>query len=168
MGRIELVRKGELRKQFYQEIRRNPGERISAFCTRYRTLTAEMKREGINLPSGELGWFLRDRMGLDAIRSQLLETALAGRDGYDDVESEALRLFRHIHTADPLHKKQFKRPPLLQRFLNQSQSFSSSSTRQSVAPSTLSSVSCIPMELPETESSKASFWWSTPASFGCC
>ena len=87
-----------------------------------------MKREGINLPSGELGWFLRDRLGLDAIRSQLLETALAGRDGYDDVEAEALRLSRHIHTSDPLHKKQFDRPPLLQRFLSQSQATSSSSS----------------------------------------
>ena len=38
MGRTELDRKGELRKQFYQEIRRNPGERISSFCTRYRNL----------------------------------------------------------------------------------------------------------------------------------
>ena len=139
MGRTELDRKGELRKQFYQEIRRNPGERISSFCTRYRTLTAEMKREGINLPSGELGWFLRDRLGLDAIRSQLLETALAGRDGYDDVGAEALRLFRDIHTSDPLNKKQFDRPPLLQRFLSQSQASSSSSTRQSAAPSSHSS-----------------------------
>lgn len=38
MGRTELDRKGELRKQFYQEIRRNPGERISSFCTRLPTL----------------------------------------------------------------------------------------------------------------------------------
>ena len=78
MGKTELDRKGELRKQFYQTIRRSPTERISAFCTRYRTLTGEMRREGINLPSAELGWFLKDRLGLDALHLQLLETALGG------------------------------------------------------------------------------------------
>ena len=45
MGKTELDRKAELRKQFYQTIRRSPGERISAFCTRYRTLTGEMRRD---------------------------------------------------------------------------------------------------------------------------
>ena len=37
------------------------------------------------------------------------------------VESEALRLFRDLHTADPLHRRPPDRPPLLQRFLNSSQ-----------------------------------------------
>ena len=35
MGRTEMDRKAELRKQFYQHIRRAAGERISTFCTRY-------------------------------------------------------------------------------------------------------------------------------------
>lgn len=57
MGRTEMDRKAELRKQFYQHIRRAAGERISACCTRYQTLIGEMRREGINLPAGELGCF---------------------------------------------------------------------------------------------------------------
>ena len=76
MGRTEMERKAELRKQFYQNIRRAAGERISTFCTctRYRTLIGEMRREGINLPAGELGWFLKDsRLGLDALRVQVLD-----------------------------------------------------------------------------------------------
>ena len=127
MGKTALDRKGELRKQFYQSIRRSPGERIATFCTRYRTLTGEMKREGIVLPSEELGWFLKDRLGLDALRVQLLETALAGREEYDQVETEVLRLFRDLHVADPLmkskpfnnHGDQWQTP--LQRFLSQPQ-----------------------------------------------
>ena len=55
MGRTELDRRGELRQQFYQEIKRNAGERISTFCTRYRTLASELKREGTTLPDTELG-----------------------------------------------------------------------------------------------------------------
>ncbi len=51
-----------------------------------------MRREGIEIPEGELGWFLRERLGLDPIRKQLLETALAGKDSYQDVEGECLRL----------------------------------------------------------------------------
>ena len=125
MGKTELDRKGELRKQFYQNIRRSPGERISAFCTRYRTLTGEMRREGIHLPSAELGWFLKDRLGLDALRLQLLETALVGREDYDHVEGEVLRLFRDLHVSDPLNRSKsqsfdsHKSYPL-QRFLQQS------------------------------------------------
>ena len=125
MGKTELDRKGELRKQFYQSIRRSPGERIASFCTRYRTLTGEMRREGIVLPSQELGWFLKDRLGLDALRVQLLETALAGREEYDQVEGEVLRLFRDLHVADPLNRsKPFSndnRSYPLQRFLGQTQ-----------------------------------------------
>ena len=125
IGRTMLDRKGELRKQFYQDMRRTAGERISAYCSRFRTLNSEMRREGIVLPSDELGWFLRSRMGLDAIRLQLLDTALRGRESYEDVESEALRLFRDLHSEDPLHKRSSERPPLLQRFLSQQSSSSS-------------------------------------------
>lgn len=89
MGRTLLDRKGELRKQFYTDLRRLPGERVSAYCSRFRTLASEMKREGITLPSDELGWFLRSRMGLDAIRVQLLDTALRGREAYEEVSRTA-------------------------------------------------------------------------------
>ena len=108
MGRTEMDRTAELRKQFYQHIRRAAGERISTFstfCTRYRTWIGEMRREGINLPAGELGWFLKDRFGLDALRVQLLDTELQGKEDYDDVEREVLRLFRDLHVADPLSKR---------------------------------------------------------------
>ena len=98
-------------------MRRNAGERISTFCTRYRTLAGELKREGIVLPDTELSWFLKDRLGLDPIREQLLDTALQGRESYPEVEAEVLRLFRDLHTADPLYRKPAERPPLLQRFL---------------------------------------------------
>jgi len=77
-----------------------------------------MRREGVVLPDEELGWFLRSRMGLDAIRLQLLDTALGGKEKYEDVESEALRLFRDLRSEDPLHKQQQERNPILQRFLN--------------------------------------------------
>ena len=123
VGKTQLDRKGELRQQFYQDMRRGAGERINAYCTRFRTLASELKREGITLPPEELGWFLKDRMGLDAIRRQLLDTALQGKEDYDAVEGEALRLFRDLHSADPLRKPGIggggERPPILQRFLSQ-------------------------------------------------
>ena len=59
LGRTPLDKKGDLRKQFYQDLKRTAGERISSFCSRFRTLVGEMKREGITLPPEELGWFLR-------------------------------------------------------------------------------------------------------------
>ena len=124
MGRTTLDRRGELRRLFYQDLKRNAGERISTFCTRFRTLVSEMRRE---LPSEELGWFLRNRLGLDAIRVQRLDTALRGRESYEEVEAEALRLFRDLHSEDPLHRKSATdRSPLLSRFLSQSQSGASS------------------------------------------
>ena len=72
LGKTALDKKGDLRKQFYQDLRRTAGERISSFCSRFRTLVGDMRREGVVLPDEELGWFLRSRMGLDAIRLQLL------------------------------------------------------------------------------------------------
>ena len=62
VGKTQLDRKGELRQQFYQDMRRGAGERINAYCTRFRTLASELKREGITLPPEELGWFLKDRI----------------------------------------------------------------------------------------------------------
>ena len=157
MGRTLLDRKGELRKQFYTDLRRNPGERISSFCSRFRTLNSEMKREGITLPSDELGWFLRNRMGLDAIRVQLLDTALRGREAYEEVEADALRLIRDLHSEDPLHKKSIvDRSPLLGRFLGQSQS-GASSYRTSLPSSASSSFG--------TKSYKTSFSGGSQKSF---
>ena len=141
LGKTPLDRKGELRKQFYQDLRRMAGERISAFCSRFRTLVGEMRREGIHLPDEELGWFLRNRMGLDAIRVQLLDTALMGKEKYDEVESEALRLFRDLHVEDPLHKQRSDRAPVLQRFLSSTMpSTSASGFRSSYPTSSASSM----------------------------
>ena len=52
VGKTLLDRRGELRAQFYQDLRRSPGEPITAFCTRFRTLASELKREGSNLAQG--------------------------------------------------------------------------------------------------------------------
>ena len=133
-GKTDLDKKGELRSQFYLELKRKPCERISEFTTRFRTLTAEMKLGGIVLPPAELGWFLREKLGLDSIRKQLLETALQGRDRYEDVEIEVLRLFKDLHTADPLYKRSQQndgKPSLMQRFLNHTTSHPRSSASTS-------------------------------------
>lgn len=123
-GKTDLDKKGELRSAFYLDLKRKPGERIGEFCTRYRTLVADLRAEGINLPSAELGWFLREKLGLDSLRKQLLETALAGKDGYEEVEGEVLLLFKELHVADPLHRKALDnrdgRPSLMRRFLQSS------------------------------------------------
>ena len=123
-GKTDLDKKGELRSAFYLDLKRKPGERIGEFCTRYRTLVADLRAEGINLPSAELGWFLREKLGLDPLRKQHLETALAGKDGYEEVEGEVLRLFKELHVADPLHRKALDnrdgRPSLMRRFLQSS------------------------------------------------
>ena len=104
-GTSALDRKGELRKLFYIDLVRKPGERPADFMSRFRFLAAELKGEGIDLPSSELGWFLREKLGLDPLRKQLLETALQGRESFEDVETEALRLFKDLHVADPLMRR---------------------------------------------------------------
>jgi hypothetical protein len=125
-GRSELDKKGELREQFCNSLKRRPGERISEFCTRFRTLAADLRSEGIQLPAAEQGWFLRERLGLDGIRKQLLETALGGVEDYDSVEREVLRLFKDLHSADPLQRRSFGnadgKPSLMDRFLASSSS----------------------------------------------
>ncbi|OLQ07093.1 hypothetical protein AK812_SmicGene9562 [Symbiodinium microadriaticum] len=110
-GKTPLDRKGELRNQFYLGLQRRAGERPADFMSRFRSLTSELRAEGIALPAAELGWFLREKLGLDPLRKQLLETALQGRENYEDVETEALRLFKELHAADPL----FRRAGLEQR-----------------------------------------------------
>ena len=118
-GKSALDKRGELRNQFYLELARKPGERISEFCTRFRVMVGELKAEGVVLPSAELGWFLRTKLGLDPLREQLLETALAGKEEYEVIEREILRLFKDLHSADPLYRRQDK-GSMLQRFLGSS------------------------------------------------
>ena len=139
-GKSDLDKNGDLWHAFYNEMRRKPGEGISEYCTRFRTLAADMRSEGIAIPDPELGWFLREKLGFNALRKQLLETALAGRNSYNEVEREILRLFKDLHVSDPLHRKTFGgdgKASLMQRFLGSS---SSSSGRPStLAPSSSSS-----------------------------
>ena len=54
-GKTTLDKRGELRNQFYLELRRRPGERIVEFSTRFRTMVSDLRIEGVNLPSGEVG-----------------------------------------------------------------------------------------------------------------
>ena len=46
-GRTQLDKRGELRQQFYVDLRRKAGERTSEFSTRFRTLVADLKSEGV-------------------------------------------------------------------------------------------------------------------------
>ena len=84
---------------------------------------------------------MKSKLGLDPLRQQLLETALAGKEDYDVWESEVLRLFKDLHTSDPLMRKPMneQRPPLLQRFLAQAGSTSTGS--RSSYPSSMASSS---------------------------
>ncbi|CAJ1423943.1 unnamed protein product [Effrenium voratum] len=54
-GRSQLDKRGELRRQFFLELKRRPGERISEFCARLRVLVADLKTERVALPAPELG-----------------------------------------------------------------------------------------------------------------
>ena len=104
-GRTVLDKRGELRSQFYLELARKPGERLSEFCSRFRTAVADLKAEGVVLPDSELGWFLKEKIGLDPLKKQLLDTALAGKEEYSIIEAESLRLFKDLHASDPLFRK---------------------------------------------------------------
>ena len=79
-GNTLLDKRGDLRNQFYLDLKRRQGERITEFCTRFRCLVGDLRREGVSSPTGELAWFLKQKMGLDGLRSQLLETALQGKE----------------------------------------------------------------------------------------
>ena len=78
-GQTTLDKRGELRTQFYLDLRRKPAERVSEYATRFRSLVADLKSEGVVLPSSELGWFFREKLGLDPLRKQLLDTALQAK-----------------------------------------------------------------------------------------
>ncbi|CAL1132431.1 unnamed protein product, partial [Cladocopium goreaui] len=80
-GKTTLDKRGELRNLFYLELKRKPGERIAEFCSRFRVSLADLRTEGVTLPSGEVGWFFKTKLGLDPLRVQLLETALQGSVG---------------------------------------------------------------------------------------
>ena len=105
-GRTALDKRGELRQAFYMDLTRKATERVSEFCTRFRSLVADLKSEGVVLNDGELGWWLRQKLGLVPLRRQLLDTALQGSEDYSVIESEVLRLFRDLHENDPLFRKQ--------------------------------------------------------------
>eukprot|EP00439_Symbiodinium_sp_Y106_P030299 s2423_g3.t1 len=50
-GRTTLDKRGE-----HQQLGRRPGERVSEFCSRFRTVVADLKQEGVKIPDSELGW----------------------------------------------------------------------------------------------------------------
>ena len=54
-GKTQLDKRGDLRNSFYLELKRKPGERISEFCTRFRSAVAELRMEGVTFPTAELG-----------------------------------------------------------------------------------------------------------------
>ena len=114
-GRTALDKRGELRQSFYMDLVRKPSERVSEFCTRFRSLVADLKGEGVNIADSELGWWLRQKIGLDPLRRQLLDTALQGSESYATIESEILRLFRDLHEHDPLQRKLERRPLSIRR-----------------------------------------------------
>ena len=45
-GKTLLDKRGDLRNAFYLELRRKPGERISEFCTRFRSAVADLDGRG--------------------------------------------------------------------------------------------------------------------------
>ena len=93
------------------------------------------------MASSELGWFYKTKLGLDPLRSQLLETALGGSEDYNIIEREVLRLFKDLHAQDPLARRPAGdgKGPLLQRFLSQQSSWPPSRGASSYAPSMASS-----------------------------
>ncbi|CAE7234040.1 pol [Symbiodinium sp. CCMP2456] len=107
-GQSVLDRRGELRTQFYLHMARRPGERVADYATRFRTVISDMKTEGVKLPDSEVGWFFKEKLGLDALRRQLLDTALQGAEAYGTIEGECLRLFRDLHLQDPLFRRMEK------------------------------------------------------------
>ena len=104
-GQSLLDKRGELRTQFYLHLSRKPGERVADYASRFRTAISDLKEEGVKLPDAEVGWWFKEKLGLDALRKQLLETALQGTEAYSTIESESLRLFRDLHSQDPLFRK---------------------------------------------------------------
>ena len=63
-------------------------------------MTADLKAEGVNIGTGELGWWLRQKVGLDPLRRQLLDTALQGSEHYGTIESEILNEWSKMNAED--------------------------------------------------------------------
>ena len=78
-GQSVLDRRGELRTQFYLQLARKPAERVADFSSRFRTAVADLKGEGVRLPDPEVGWFFKEKLGLDAPRRQLFGDGASGR-----------------------------------------------------------------------------------------
>ncbi|CAE7634513.1 agaA [Symbiodinium necroappetens] len=87
-GQSTLDKRGELRAQFYLHMCRKPGERVADYSSRFRTSISDLRSEGVKLPDAELGWFYKEKLGLDALRKQLLETALGGTEDYVTIEAD--------------------------------------------------------------------------------
>jgi hypothetical protein len=138
-GMTALDTKGELRSQFYLGTQRRPGERerVSEFSTRFRSVVADLRSEQVQLPSSEVGWYYKEKLGLDPLRKQLLETASQGAEDYQTIETETLRLFKDLHMSDPMF-----RPKLtIKRTFGAGQSNQGSSSASSSAGSTFSRAS---------------------------
>ena len=150
-GRTALDKRGELRQTFYMDLQRKPGERVSEFATRFRSLVADLRAEGVVLHDNELGWWLKQKLGLDAIRRQLLDTAVQGSEEYGVIEAEILRLFRDLHDNDPLRRR-FDQPKLTVRRLFQHQGRVGSSAASTTPSSSYRSTSQSSMSRPSFKS----------------
>ena len=112
-------------------------ERVSEVSTRFRSVVADLRSEQVQLPSSEVGWYYKEKLGLDPLRKQLLETASQGAEDYQTIETETLRLFKDLHMSDPMF-----RPKLtIKRTFGAGQSNQGSSSASSSAGSTFSRAS---------------------------
>ena len=146
IGRTVNDRKGELREKFYLATRRGQQESVVAFSLRYRTLVGEMRAEGITIDDAETAWFYKQKLALNEMQKQMLETTLGtSTEVYADCEREAVRLFKRMHfgaTGDGgQHHPGHRRPGLTSSALSKfrrslpssSSSTASSWTRRSMS-----------------------------------
>ena len=96
-GTTRTEKKHELRSKLYNSLRRRPGDSVTQFAANFRTLQAELKTEGVVVQDTDYAWIFQQRLGLSEIQRQLLETTVGEDPAYNEVEKEALRLFRRIH-----------------------------------------------------------------------
>ena len=98
IGQTVTDNKGELRERFYMQTKRANGEGVVSFALKYRTLVAEMKKEGIALDDAEAAWFFKQKLMLTEVQMQMLETTLGpDTEKYSVCEREAVRLFKRLH-----------------------------------------------------------------------
>ena len=98
VGKTLNDKKGELRERFYMSLKRAPTEAVMNFSLRFRTQVAEMKAEGISIDDAEAAWFYKQKLALNEVQEQMLETTLNNTaETYADCEREAVRLFKRIH-----------------------------------------------------------------------